>query len=188
MRRATAALVAVAALAGCGNQRQPPPDVRTPGPPLGSNPASFPQAGLRFLAPAGWNVDPGQAPMVATISTGEASVGIFRYPRTEQLPRTAAQLDAALDALVGAAKARDPGFVEIKRSRARVDGKPAVQVRGTETILGHPRTVRSTHVYADGAEIVVDAFAPDRDFKRVDAQVFRPLLRSMKIGTPQGSK
>ncbi len=42
--------------------------------------------------------------------------------------------------------------------------------------------VRSTHVYAEGAEIVVDAFAPEKDFRRVDEQVFRPLLKSLKIG------
>lgn len=47
--------------------------------------------------------------------------------------------------------------------------------------------VRSTHVYADGAEIVVDAFAPERDFRRVDAQVFRGVLRSLHITTPKGS-
>jgi hypothetical protein len=59
-----------------------------------------------------------------------------------------------------------------------------VQLRGTETVVGRPRTVRSTHVYAQRAEIVVDAFAPDQDFRRVDAQVFRDVLRSLRIGKP----
>jgi hypothetical protein len=188
MRRAPLAVAATLAVlaGGCGNNRQPPPDVHTPGPPLGSNQAEYPQAGLHFLAPAGWNTDAGQPPLVATIATGDASVAIFRYPRTEPLPKTRAQLDAALDSLVAAAKARDATFTELKRGRLRVDGKPAVQVRGTETIEGHPRTVRSTHVYAEGAEIVIDAFAPADVFKRVDAEVFRHVLRSMQISKPQG--
>jgi hypothetical protein len=187
MRRAlpaTAAALAVLA-AGCGNDRQPPPDVRTPGPPLGKVPAAYPHAGIGFYAPAGWSTDSGQPPLVATISTGEAVVSIFRYPRTEPLPSSPAALDAAAANLAAAAHARDATFTELKRGRVRVDGKPGVQLRATETIEGHPRTVRSTHVYAEGAEIVVDAFAPAKDFKRVDAQVFRPLLRTMQIGKPQ---
>jgi hypothetical protein len=58
-----------------------------------------------------------------------------------------------------------------------------VQLRGTETIVGRPRMVRSTHVYTKNSEVVVDAFAPEQDFRRVDAQVFRPLLKSLKIGS-----
>lgn len=172
-------------LAGCGTQRQLPPDVTTPGPPIGSQPASFPAAGLSFLAPNGWLRTDGQGTLVTTISTGEATIAIYRYPRTETLPRTRAELDAALTALVGAAKARDSTFTEIKRGRLRVDGHPAVQLRGTETVVGRPRMVRSTHVYADGAEIVVDAFAPQADFRRVDAQVFRGVLRSLRIMRPK---
>lgn len=175
------------ALGGCGTARQLPPDVTTPGPPIGTTPVSFPKAGLSFAMPNGWLRTDGQGSLVTTISTGEATIALYRYPRSEALPRTRAELDAALDALVGAAKARDASFTEIKRARLKVDGHPAVQLRGTETVVGRPRTVRSTHVYADGAEIVVDAFAPDRDFRRVDAQVFRGVLRSLQIAKPQGT-
>ncbi len=180
------ALAALAALAvGCGNDRTPPPDVFTPGPPLGSNTQSYDTAGLGFEAPAGWSLAPGQAPLVATMATGRATVSVFRYPRTEPLPRDAASLDAAAEALVGAAKQRDPSFVEIKRARLRVDGRPAVVLRGTETVAGQPRTVRSTHVYAFGGEVVVDAIAPAADFARVDAEVFRPLVRSLELRAPR---
>ncbi len=183
---ATATAVAAALLTGCGNERTPPPDVATPGPPLGSNTQRFDAAGLGFEAPAGWRLTPGTTPLVATMSTGRASVTVLRYDRPGvPLPQTPKELDAALDALAGAAKQRDPAFAELKRGRVRVDGRPGVVLRGTELVGGQPRTVRSTHVYAFGAEVVVDALAPAADFKRVDAQVFRPLVRSMKLRRPR---
>jgi hypothetical protein len=173
-------------LAGCGNERSLPPDVTTPGPRLGTNPGRFPAAGLTFDAPAGWTLRPGTAPLVATVTTGRASLAIYRYPRVEPLPEGRKELDGAAEALAGAAKQRDPSFAQIKRDRLRVDGRPAVVLRGTETVAGQPRTVRSTHVYAFGGEIVVDAFAPAADFKRVDAEVFRAVVRSLRIARPQG--
>lgn len=185
-RALTRALVLVLLLAGCGNARQMPPDVATPGPAFGSERVTYPQAGLTLnRAPAGWARIAGAAPAVATIATGQATIGIFRYPRTEPLPRTRKQLDAAATALVAAAKARDPSFIEIKRARLKVDGQPAIQIRGTETIDGQPRTVRTTHVYAHGGEIVVDAYAPEASFRRVDAQVFRPLLATLRVSAPR---
>lgn len=183
----TAPLLIVLLVAGCGKERQPSPDVRTPGPVYGSETVRYPEAGLTFpQAPAGWSRSLAAAPAIVTIATGEATIGIFRYPRTEILPTSAKQLDAAATALVEAAKARDPTFTEIKRGRLKVDGQPAVQIRGTETIAGQARTVRTTHIYAFGGEIVVDAYAPEKDFRRVDTQAFRPLVASMKITAPTG--
>jgi len=187
-RRTLPALVLCAsALLGvaCGNDRSPAPDVMTPGPPLGSNTQRFDAAGIGFEAPAGWSLRPGAPPLVATLATGRASISIFRYPRDVPLPKTRASLDAAVEALVGAARTRDPTFAELKRDRLRVDGRPAVVVRGTETVDGQPRTVRSTHVYAFGGELVVDAIGPAADFKRVDAEVFRPLVRSLRLRKPR---
>jgi hypothetical protein len=187
MRRRLAAVcsVVLALATGCGNERTPTPDVTTPGPPLGSSRRDVPQAGVSFLVPSGWRVDAGAPPLLQTISTGRASIAIWRYPRTEPLPRTGAQLTSAADALVAAAKARDPSFTELHRSLSRVGGHPAVQLHGTETVAGQPRTVRSTHVYAGGGEVVVDAFAPEQDFKRVDDLVFRPLVRSLRVRKPR---
>jgi hypothetical protein len=180
------AVAFAALLAGCGNVRQLPPDVATPGPAFGSERVSYPQAGVTLRrAPAGWARISGAAPAVVTIATGQATVGIFRYPRAEPLPKTRAQLDAAATALVAAAKARDPTFTEIKRARLKVDGQPAIQIRGTETIDGQPRTVRTTHVFAHDGELVVDAYAPAASFRRVDARVFRPLLATMQVSPPK---
>lgn len=170
---------------GCGNERTPPPDVETPGPPLGSNTQRFAQVGVAFEAPVGWRLQPGKPPLVATMATGRASIAVFRYPRSEPLPKTPAALDAAAKALADAARQRDASFAELKHDRLRVDGRPGVVLRGTQTVAGQPRTVGSTHVYAFGGELVVDAIAPAADFKRVDAQVFRPLVRSLRLRKPR---
>lgn len=184
VRRLHLALLWAALLVGCGKEPTPPPDVATPAPPDGTNPQRFAAAGVAFDAPGGWDVRPGKAPLVATITSGQASVALFRYPRTEPLPRTREELDEAAAALVGAARQRDPEFDERGRDRARVDGRPAVVVRGGEIVAGQPRRVRSTHVYAFAGEVVVDAFAAADDFARVDDEAFRALLRSVRLTAP----
>jgi hypothetical protein len=179
------ALAGAALLAGCGNARTQPPEVATPGPPLGSDAVRYPAAGVAFQAPAGWRrQDAPVAPLIVSVSTGSAVLSVFRYPRSEPLPTKGKALRAAVAALAGAAKQRDATVVAVKRSTLTVDGKPAVVLRATETVAGLPRTVRSTHVYADGGEVVIDAMAPAADFKRVDAEVFRPVVRSLKLSKP----
>lgn len=185
-RRLLIALALVLAFAGCGTERTEAPNVVTPGPPLGSNASSFPAAGLAFAAPAGWDLQPGVPPLVATITTGRATIAVYRYPRTEPLPRTKAELDDAAEALAGAALQRDATYKELARGRLRVDGKPAVVLRATETVGDQARTVRSTHIYAFDGEVVIDAFAPAEDFKRVDEEAFRPFVRSLELSDPAG--
>ena len=60
-----------------------------------------------------------------------------------------------------------------------------MQIRAKEHIAGQPRTVRSTHIYAHGAEYVIDAYADADSFRAVDAKVFRPLLRSLHVSAAQ---
>jgi hypothetical protein len=183
MRRRLPLLACVLA-AGCGNAQQRPPDVSVPAQPNGATPVAFDAQGVRLSAPGGWHVQPGQAPLVATIQSGPAQIAIWRYPRTEPLPATGAQLADARDLLLQAARARDQTFKEAKVAITKLGGHPAIQVRGTETVGGEPRTVRSTHVYAFGAEVVVDAFAPATAFERVDREAFRPVVRSLKLQAP----
>lgn len=185
---AVLATISALALAGCGNDETEPPDTATPGPNLGEQTADYPEAGISFEAPNGWNLDGGEAPLVATVATGQATIAIWRYPRDEALPKTKAELEAAKDALLEAASNRDPTFEEIKSAATEIAGEPAVQIRARETIAGQPRVVRSTHIYAQGAEFVIDAYAAADDFRRVDADVFRPLLRSVEISEPESGK
>ncbi len=177
--------LAAVLLAGCGGTRTAPPDPTAPVASHGELRAErFGAAGVALGVPAGWVVRPGRAPLVATITSGRAALDVFRYPRTEPLPRTATALDAAVAALAGAARQRDPTFAEAARSRTRVDGRPGVALRGTEDVAGQPRTVRSTHAYAFGAEVVLDALAPAADFARVDADSFRAVVRSVELFAP----
>jgi hypothetical protein len=185
MRRLAVTVVAVLALPGCGNDRTEAPNVSVVGPFQGTVPVRYPQQGIGFNAPKGWDLNGGKSPLVATAQTGRATIVVWRYPRSEPLPTTSQQLRQARDSLLGAAKARDPTFTPIKVAITRVHKAPAVQIRATETIAGHPRTVRSTHIYTQASEVIVDAYAPADQFKRVDATAFRAVLRSLRISEPQ---
>jgi hypothetical protein len=183
MRRLSPIACAVAVLAaGCGNDQSTPPDATAPVHPAGSVP--FESQGIAFATPGGWHARDGAAPLVATVQSGPAQIAIWRYPRTEPLPKTGAQLTQARDLLLQAAKARDQTFKEAKTVITKVDGHPAIQIRGTETIAGQARTVRSTHVYALGAEVVVDAFAPAAVFGQVDREAFVPVVQSLRLASP----
>jgi nicotinamidase-related amidase len=64
-------------------------------------------------------------------------------------------------------------------------GLRAVVLVGAATNQGQRRRMRSLHAYGRGAEVVVDAFAPPKVFKRVDKQTFGPVSRSLKLRTPR---
>jgi hypothetical protein len=169
----------VAALAGCGSDSSGTATTSA------ADAGRFPAQGLTFTPPADWSVDSGAGHLVATAQAGQATVAVWRYPRTETLPKSKVELQAARDALVKASKKRDVTFEQIKTAATQIAGQPAVQIRAREHIAGQPRTVRSTHIYAHGAEYVIDAYADADSFRAVDAQVFRPLLRSLRVSSPE---
>ncbi|CAN5202438.1 hypothetical protein BH20ACT16_BH20ACT16_07840 [soil metagenome] len=175
-------------LASCGNDRTPVPDLSLVPAPKAFRDAPFDEQGVRFRAPTNWRVVPGTAPQVATVAIGTAQVAVWRYPRTEPLPETRAQLNAARDALVAQIESRDPTF---KLTSTRLILKPgirAVEVVGTGTNLTNQsvqRSMRSLHVYGHGAEVVMDAFAPPKDFARIDEQAFGPISRSLRLRAPK---
>lgn len=176
---ALAATTVVALAAGCGD------DSSSSATTAGSPPSGdYPAAGISFTPPKGYSVAAGKGRLVATVQAGQATVAIWRYPRKEALPKGEDELKAARDALVKAAEKADDTFEVIKTAPTEIAGQPAVQIRARETIAGKPRTVRSSHLYAYGAEIVVDAYAEHDRFRQVDAEVFRPLLRSLKVSAP----
>jgi hypothetical protein len=186
----SAAAVLAALPAGCGNERTPLPDVGAIPAPDGFRPARYDAQGVRFSAPANWRLTPGEGTQLATVASGDAQVAIWRYPRTEPLPETHAQLDAARDALVAQIKSRDPTF-KIKSMRLIMKpGIRAVQILGVGTNLTNAkarRSMRSVHAYGRGAEVVMDAFAPPDEFRRVDRQTFGPMTRSLKLLEPKGA-
>jgi hypothetical protein len=178
-------LALAASAAGCGRDRLAVPDVERPAAPGAVKPLSMPKAGLSLRVPSAWHFEPGGDPLVTVGGSGTAVVAVWRYPRAEPLPRTRAELTTARKELERAVKTRDQSF-ELESARIiRVDGAPAIQLLGRQTVGGQPRRVRSTHAYAEGAEIVVDAYAADADFATVDSGVLRPLVRSLSIDPPQ---
>jgi hypothetical protein len=176
---ALSAAAAVALAAGCGDGSSST-STASDSQPSGD----YPAAGISFAPPKGYSVAAGKGRLVATVQAGQATVAIWRYPRKERLPRSKDELKAARDALVKAAAKADATFAVIKTAPTEIAGEPAVQIRARETIAGKPRTVRSSHIYAYGAELVVDAYAEHDRFREVDANVFRPLLRSLKVSAP----
>jgi hypothetical protein len=178
-------LAALPLAAACGREPLSTPDVAEPIRSRQVQPVDFPAEGLRFELPGGWAVNRGQAPLVATAGSGGATISVWRYVRSEKLPRAPDELREAQTALIGAAERRDPTFTVRSVRQVKVDGAPAIQILGTGTIDGARRDLRSTHVYAKGAEVVVDAFATQRYFERTDRLAFRPLLRSLKIDPPR---
>ena len=177
------ALSALAA-SGCGSDRVATPDLDRPAEPGPATRATFPKAGLIFDRPSAWRFEPGTGPLVVRGGSGTAVVAVWRYLRTEPLPREQPALEDAKGELEGALQTRDPTF-ELTSSRiTKADGAPAIEVSGLQTIAGQRRRVRSLHAYAKGAEVVVDAYAADQDFAAMDRAVFRPLIRSLKIDPP----
>jgi hypothetical protein len=185
VRRPLLVLLTTIALAGCGTEEGEAPPVEAVRPAFSFVPESLPEHGVSFDRPKDWQFARGQDQLLATISAGRVTIAIWRYPRTEPLPTTPEELEMARDALVGAAKARDTTFRVIQAKGTRAARSPAVVVVADETIGGEVRRVRSTHVYAHGGEVVVDAFAPPRDYPKVEDPVFRKVVRSLRVTAPQ---
>lgn len=181
MRRAPALLLLLAALAGCGNERTPPPDVDRPQAPIGERTVRVKDARLRFTAPRNWSDVPAAASRLGGVRSGRATVAVWRYPRTEKLPRTAAELRRVRDLLLDRIESRDQSFQKRSAEVLRIDDVPAIEVVGRQTIGGLPVMVRSTHLYYRRAEVVLDAYAPPRYFERADREVFLPIQRSLRI-------
>jgi hypothetical protein len=187
VRAALATILAagLAALAGgCGNEPDKPPVVTTPKDAFGWVDYGAPGQGVTFQRPSAWRITPGDAPLLATMSSGLATISVWRYPRNESLPATEEELTVAKDALVAAATARDPSFKVIKAKGTRAAHHPAVVIIGDETVAGQPRRVRSTHIYAASSEVVVDAFAPADQYPKVEEGIIVPLVRTFKIDSP----
>ena len=176
-------------LAGCGNDRTPVPELSVVPAPKAFREAFFNEQGVRFRAPTNWRIVPGNSPQIATVAIGTAQVTVWRYPRTEPLPETRAQLGAARDALVAQIRSRDPTFT-LRSTRLVIKrGIRGVEVIGQGTNLTNQavrRATRSLHVYGLGAEVVMDASAPPKEFGRIDEQTFGPMARSLKLRPPTG--
>ena len=186
MRRLLTILLvcALGLLSACGNSRTPVPSLTRPAAAGALRTFSYPAAGVSFSAPRSWTVIQEPAPIAAALGSGSAVVALWRYPRTAGLPRSAAELSLARRALIRAARARDGALVVIGSRTLRVAGAPAIELDATEQVAGQLRRSRSTHVFAHGAEIVLDEYAPVSLFDQLDVAVFAPLERSLSLSSP----
>ena len=187
---AGAVAVAAALLAGCGNDRTSSPELGLIPTPKAFAATPFLAQGVQFRSPTNWRVVKGKDTQLATVAIGDAQVGIWRYERSEPLPETRDQLAAARQALVAQIESRDRTF---KLTSTRLVLKPGfrgVEVIGSGTNLTNRsvhRSMRSLHAYGHGMEVVMDAFAPPRQFARVDEQTFAPMARSLRLSAPRAT-
>jgi hypothetical protein len=173
--------LAAGAVAGCGNEPSKPPTVTAPKEAFGWVDQPLPTQGVTFQRPSAWRWTPGNPPLLGTVSSGLVTISVWRYPRDEPLPETLEELTVATDALVAAAQARDPTFTVIKAKGTRAAHRPAVVIIGDETVAGEPRRVRSTHIYTDESEFVIDAFAPADQFALVEDSIIVEMIRTFRF-------
>lgn len=165
---------------GCGTEPLPAPDpskLREPGRLVQRVDQ---RTGLRYRAPTNWIKRGRAAPGMFRIASGHAEVSGWAYPRSEKLPESVAELEAARDALVAHARTRNPTF-RLESSRlTKVQRWPAIELRGTQTIEGRRIQTRSVHIYRAG-EYVIEALAPPGQFTVADRRVLDPLIRSLEF-------
>ena len=190
-RTAAAILLALAvpalagAAAGCGNDPTPAPNVTAPRAASGWKTIRGGEPQVTVSAPRNWPVQLGPEPSIASFGSGRALVAVWRYPRSEPAPRTADELRDAEQALVEAARRRDTTFSERSVRTTKVGGVPAIVVLGDGTIRDTRVRIRSTHVYHEGTELVVDAYAPPDDFDRLDRVTFPRIASSLRLAPPR---
>lgn len=174
-------LLASALLTSCGNSRTTPADVSAPQQPRGVHLASYPTAGLTLRIPDNWRAEQGTSPLVTSVASGSATVAVWRYRRKEPLPKSAGAFKTAKLGLMRAAHARDKTLKLLTAKVIHFHGKPALELVGTEAVAGERRMVRSTHIFRERSEVVVEALAPPDVFAALQPTVFGPVLKSLKI-------
>jgi hypothetical protein len=181
-------VLAGAVLIGCGNQRAKPPNLEAPKPPDAMKRFVYEKAQLEFSAPRNWSQREDSPPRVALVSSGAASVVIWRYRRRGRLPESGLALEGALAALADAVRAHDRDAVVRSTRVVTVGDVPGIELVADQVLFGERRRVRSRHLFARGAEYVIDASAPPDSFARVDRTVFAPLMASVQVRPTAGAR
>ena len=116
---------------------------------------------------------------MTVISSGDAVISLWRYPGA--FPRTIARAQHAYRRLIAAARQRQPKLHLLSAALRTFGGYPAVELDATEPIGGAERRVRSLHVFTPGAEVVLEEYAPQKVFDRVNRLVFERVSRSLVV-------
>jgi len=168
-------------VAGCGNSRTPVPNIDRPAPPAGFRKLTVGAAGVSLITPRNWTVSNQTAPLMLTLNSGPAVVALWRVPRSALPPAGRAGMTATRRELLASVHRRDHSVVQLRATTTRVDGAPAIRLDARERISGQLRRVTSMHIYVDGAELVLDEYAPPGQFASVARSVFSPVRRSLTL-------
>jgi hypothetical protein len=167
--------------AGCGNSRTVVPDLSVPAAPHGFRKLTVTSAGVSLITPRNWTVSSQTAPLVLTLNSGTAVVALWRLDRAAPPPAGRAGLNSAARLLMAAVRHRDRSIGRLRATPTQVDGARAIRLEARERIAGQVRRVTSTHVYLEGAELVLDEYAPPAQFPSVARAVFTPVRRSLTL-------
>jgi hypothetical protein len=184
VRRLAPIAVAAVLVSGCGEERTRPPDLTHAQAPQCCVRTVLREQGISYRRPRNWAQLPAAGTFAGGLSSRAATVAVWRYPRTEPLPRDDAALEQVQTLLLDRVRQRNPTFTLRHSQITRIGGAPGIELLGSQTSSGFAYDVRSAHVFKAGAEIVVDAYAPSADFPRLDRLVFRPLLASLEVSRP----
>ena len=121
--------------AGCGATRQRAPDTATAQPPAGRPPRAGRERRAPPRAPVAGRGRAGRRRRCSALSSGRATVTLWRYPRTQPLPRSAAALRQATRDLLAATRARDPTL------RARLGRAHAASTATRRSRCAAPRPI-----------------------------------------------
>jgi hypothetical protein len=181
------ALIACALfLTACGKGQEPPRRVFEVKAPKGQKHADFSDEGMEFDRPGNWRLRPSSHPAVFELTSGQATIAGWAYPREEDLPESDEQLEAAKGRLLDAIEDRDSDFQVASAETTDVAGAPAIEVRGEQVISKRRLATRSVHVFENGTEYVIEALEPPADRNLVETRVLEPLLDSLVVeGIPR---
>lgn len=176
------AVVAALVLAGCGNSRPLTPNLSLTATPNGFRTVAYRAAGVSLRVPRNWAILPDRGPLVVTVTSGQAVIALWRYPRPGTYPTSdPAALGHAQRVLLAAARQRDRSLRVIRAGNASLDGNGGIILSELERINGRQRRVRSEHIYLAGAEVVLEEYAPPSLFGTIDHLVFSPVRRSLHL-------
>lgn len=168
--------------AGCGNDVTKP-TTPTFVKPKGTVPVDHRPLGVTLRVPGNWDLQGGKAPLLTKVTSGPVTVTVWRYERRkyERIPSKKIELVGARLELISAVRERDPKIVIRSSKVVEINGVKGIELVAVETVGTAKRKVRSTHLYGNGLEVVVDAMAPPSQFRKVDREAFIPLTRSVHL-------
>jgi hypothetical protein len=175
------ALALALAATGCGSSRLAVPNLSRPAAPGAMRAVSFARDGVALSLPRNWPVFDQRPPLLAIASSGPAVIVLWRFTAAAVPPSGAAELEQARQALIGAARSRQPQLELIRSAVVSVDGHAAVELDTIQRLRGQVRRIRSLHVYLPGHELVLEEYAPPPLFHATDHAVFSPVKRSLRL-------